>query len=100
MKYKLGLVSVSFRKNSPLEILAAVRDNALCCIEWGSDVHCPPEKAEEIAKLQHAYGVECCSYGTYFRVGVTPLSELERYISAAKILGTNVLRLWCGDKNS
>lgn len=98
--HKLGLVSVSFRSHTPAEILAAMKDAGLCYIEWGSDVHVPPEKAEEIALLQKSYGINCCSYGTYFSLGVTPMEELERYIKAAKVLGTNVLRLWCGSKNS
>lgn len=98
--YSYGLVSVSFRGLSPREILSAMQECALSCIEWGSDVHVPPEKAEEIAALQQEYGITCCSYGTYFRLGVTPMEELPAYIAAAKILGTNILRLWCGNKNS
>ena len=100
MSFKLGLCSISFRKNTSEEILAAMKTAGLEVIEWGSDVHCPPEKAKEIAKLQKQYGIRCCSYGTYFKIGVTPTEELEKYIVAAKTLGTNVLRLWCGDKNS
>ena len=100
MSYKLGLCSISFRKNSPEEILSAMKEAGLSVIEWGSDVHCPPERAEEISVLQNQYGIKCCSYGTYFRIGVTPIEELNKYIVAAKTLGTNVLRLWCGDKNS
>ena len=72
MNYNLGLCSVSFRKHTPEEILRAMKDAGLSVIEWGSDVHCPPEKAEELAKLQKQYGIACCSYGTYFRLGVTP----------------------------
>ncbi len=100
MSYKLGLVSVSFRDKTPQEILVAMNECGLRFIEWGSDVHCPPEKANEIAKLQKEYGIECCSYGTYFKLGVTPICELQSYIDAAKVLGTNILRLWCGNKNS
>ena len=100
MNYNLGLCSVSFRKHTPEEILRAMKDAGLSVIEWGSDVHCPPEKAEELAKLQKQYGIACCSYGTYFRPGVTPICELEQYIKAAKALGADVLRLWCGNKNS
>ncbi len=96
MKHKLGLVSVSFRKDSPEEILKAMQKAGLSYIEWGSDVHCPPEKAEEIAALQAQYGIECCSYGTYFRIGETPCEELTDYIRAAKLLKTDVLRLWAG----
>ena len=100
MSYKPGLCSVSFRENSPEEILHNMKVAELDVIEWGSDVHCPPEKAKEIALLQNQYGIQCCSYGTYFKIGVTPIEELRKYIVAAKTLGTNVLRLWCGDKNS
>jgi sugar phosphate isomerase/epimerase len=98
--YKLGLVSVSFRNHTPEEILSAMKNCGLSCIEWGSDVHCPPEKAEEIAAMQGKYGITCCAYGTYFRLGVTPMEELQGYIDAAKTLGTNILRLWCSNKNS
>ncbi len=103
MGYKAGLVSISFRKNTPLEIVKAMKAVGLKYIEWGSDVHAPfdnSDKLNEIIKLQKEYGVECCSYGTYFRLGVTPVSQLEDYIAAAKALGTDILRLWCGDKNS
>jgi sugar phosphate isomerase/epimerase len=100
-KYNLGLVSVSFRKHSPKGILEAVRASGLSCIEWGSDVHAPcrdDERLREIARLQREYGIKCSSYGTYFRIGETPIDELENYIKAAKILDTDILRLWCGTR--
>ena len=102
VRYKLGVVSVSFRQNSPEEILEATRSAGLSCIEWGSDVHAPcddMERIERIAKLQREYGIECSSYGTYFRLGETPVGKLKAYINAAKILGTDTLRLWCGEKS-
>lgn len=101
-QYKLGLVSVSFRQHSPKEILEAAKAAGLSCIEWGSDIHAPYndiEKITEIADLQKKYGIECSSYGTYFRLGETPVEELEQYIGATKILGTDILRLWCGRKS-
>lgn len=99
--YNLGLVSVSFRGHSPEEIVKAVKSAGLTCIEWGSDIHAPcrdTQRLHEIAALQEQYGITCSSYGTYFRLGHTPLSELPDYIAAAKILGTNILRLWGGTK--
>ena len=33
-------------------------------------------------------------------MGETPITELENYIKAARILGTDILRLWCRNKNS
>ena len=100
MNYKFGICSISFRPHSPEEILNEMQKGGLSYIEWGSDVHCPPEKAQEIAGLQKAYGIQCSSYGTYFCLGTTPIRELSGYIAAAKTLGTDILRLWCGDKNS
>jgi len=101
-QYRLGLVSVSFRQHSPEDILKAMKQAGLACVEWGSDVHAPcrdMENIRKIAALQREYGIACSSYGTYFRLGETPLEELTAYIAAAKALGTHVLRLWCGRKS-
>ena len=100
--YTLGLVSISFRDKSPLEIVQAVRAAGLSCIEWGSDVHAPCgdiQRLTEIAALQREYGIACSSYGTYFFLGQTPIEELNDYVRAAKILGTDTIRLWCGKKS-
>lgn len=99
---RLGLVSVSFRNHSPREILQAASEATLSCVEWGSDVHAPAKDRNrlcEIATMQQEYGISCSSYGTYFRLGETPLQELPFYIDAAKTLGTDVLRLWCGNRS-
>jgi len=99
--YHLGLVSVSFRSETPEKIIEATVKSGLGAIEWGSDIHAPfddEKKLKKIAKLQKEYGIICSSYGTYFRLGKTPLHELERYIAAAKVMGTDILRLWCYDK--
>lgn len=96
-KYALGLVSVSFRQHSPKEILEVTKAAGLSCIEWGSDVHAPChdiERLHKIAEMQKEYGIFCSSYGTYFRLGETPIEELSDYIAAAKALGTDILRLW------
>ena len=101
-RYTLGLVSVSFRQHTPEEIIIAAKKAGLECIEWGSDVHAPcndTKRLEEIVEFQKKYGIFCSSYGTYFRLGNTPIEELEDYICAAKILGTRIIRLWCGVKS-
>lgn len=102
-KYNLGLVSISFRDKTPEEIIKAASAAGLCCIEWGSDIHAPVgdrERIEHILSLQKQYNLFCCSYGTYFTLGREAVSELQPYIDTAKALGTDVLRLWCGDKDS
>ena len=101
-QYKLGLVSVSFRQHTPKEILEAMKQAGLSCIEWGSDVHAPCHdraRLSELAELQRQTGITCSSYGTYFRLGETPMEELDFYVLAAKTLGTRILRLWCGTKS-
>lgn len=101
--YRLGLCSVSFRKSNPGEIMNAVRTAGLSYIEWGSDVHAKKEDLQMLARIasaQISMGISCSSYGTYFRLGETPVLELEAYIGAAGVLGTNVIRVWCGNKNS
>lgn len=99
--YKPGLVSISFRALSYEEVIELTVRAGLKSIEWGSDVHAPchdTERLRAVAKATRNADLDCCSYGTYFRLGVTDLSELHDYIAAAKILGTDILRLWCGDK--
>ena len=94
MKFKAGLVSISFRDKTPEQIVKAVKDAGLEAIEWGSDVHATPDKAEAVATLCKKEGVSVCSYGSYFRLGVNSISELEQYIAAAKTLGTDIIRIW------
>ena len=101
-KHPLGLVSISFRAHSPEEILAAMKRAGLTHIEWGSDVHAKKDDLSALTALRAltaSYGVTVCSYGTYFYLGETPISELASYIAAAKALGTDILRLWCGKKS-
>ena len=101
-KFKAGLVSISFRKHSPEEILSAMKEAGLEYIEWGSDVHAPVndlEKIGEIRRLQSEAEIVCSSYGTYFRLGENDPEEIRDYIAAAKLLGTNILRLWAGRKS-
>ena len=97
-----GLVSVSFRSLDVREILSLCQQAGLSLVEWGSDIHAPckdAERLEWIACLQRETGVSCSSYGTYFRLGIHPVEELKDYIRAAKMLGTRVLRIWCGDRD-
>lgn len=102
-QYHLGLVSASFRGHTPREILIAMKEAGLEYIEWGSDIHAPQydkQRLVEIASLQDHYKIKCSSYGTYFRLGETDIDALEEYINAAKILGTDILRLWCGSSSN
>ena len=97
-----GVVSVSFRQLSVDEVIRYTKEAGLSLIEWGSDVHAPyndKERLEYIARAQAEAGISCPSYGTYFKLGVDDVETLHGYAEAARILGTKILRLWCGNKN-
>lgn len=99
----VGLCSVTFRNLTHEQIINAAAEVGIQCIEWGSDVHAPCKdiaRIEEIAKMQKEAGLFCSSYGTYFEIGRETPEDLYDYIRAAKILGTNILRLWAGVKGS
>lgn len=101
--YKKGLCSISFRSLTAKEIIKLAYKTGLDCIEWGSDVHAKPDDDKallEIVNLSKQYGIECSSYGSYFRIGSDPVSDIHKYIKAAKTLGTDTIRLWCGNKPS
>jgi len=100
--FKTGVVSVSFRQLSVDEVIRYTKEAGLSYIEWGSDVHAPyddPERLAYIAKAQAEAGIVCPSYGTYFKLGVDDVELLHGYSQAARTLGTDILRLWCGNKN-
>ncbi len=101
--FKTGLCSVSFRRNTPEEIAKAAHDAGLEFIEWASDAHAPCDdaaKIENIIFLQNQYGITCSSYGTYYKIGQHTIDDIYPYIKTARMLGTNILRLWCGVKSS
>ncbi len=100
---KAGLTSVSFRRNSPKEIIEEAKKCGLYHIEWGSDVHAPCDNEavlREIAHMQKEMGVNSSSYGTYFCLGRDRSEDIKSYIEAAKILGCDTLRIWSGEKAS
>lgn len=100
---KTGLVSISFRPLDFEQIINQTKKAGLECIEWGSDVHAPCSDIQRLKNIAHAQskaGLFCSSYGTYFRLGENDINELYDYIKAAKILGTDILRLWCGSKST
>lgn len=96
-----GLVSVSFRKETPETIIQAVKDTGLSAIEWGGDVHVPPtdlENAARIGRLTKEAGLSVAAYGSYFRLGTG--GDFAPVLAAAKALGAPVIRIWAGTADS
>jgi len=96
-----GLVSVTFRKLSPPEIVRLAKEAGLDGIEWGGDIHCPPgdeQTARDIAALTRENGLTTISYGSYYRAGSR--GPFDQVLSTAVTLKTQNIRIWAGDTAS
>lgn len=100
-----GLVSVTFRKLSPADIVALVRQAGLTGIEWGGDVHVPAgdlARAREVRELTEQAGRRVAAYGSYYRVGQSENDGLlfSSVLETAIELGAPTIRVWPGAKGS
>jgi len=102
---KTGLVSITFRKLSPAEVVALVKQAGLDAIEWGGDIHVPHgnlERAREVATLTREAGLESLCYGSYYRLGDSEEKGLSfsSVLDTAAALGVPSIRVWAGAKAS
>lgn len=102
---KSGLVSVTFRKLSPKEIVKLVSLAGLEGIEWGGDIHVPHgdlEKARKVRKITEDAGLETAAYGSYYRVGSSEGESIsfESVLETALELKAPVIRVWAGNRGS
>ena len=103
MKYKLGLVSVSFRELTAERIVEIARDHCLEAIEWGGDIHVPSgniEAARAVGELTRSSGLKVTEYGSYYRLGVSAADDIDKVVTSACALGTGVVRVWAYNKGS
>ena len=96
-----GLVSVTFRKLSPAEIIALVCQAELQCLEWGGDIHVPHgdvTRAREVRQRTLAAGLSVAAYGSYYRVNQSEADGLrfETVLATASALGAPTIRVWAG----
>jgi sugar phosphate isomerase/epimerase len=98
-----GLVSVSFRKFSPREVVALARDTKLAGIEWGGDIHVPPgdlARAREVGAMTRDAGLSALAYGSYVRLGEEDPAGFPTVIATAAALGAPSIRVWAGQRAS
>jgi sugar phosphate isomerase/epimerase len=100
-----GLVSITFRKLSPAEIVSLVRKAGLRGIEWGGDIHVPHgdiERAREVRAMTAESGLRVAAYGSYYRAGWSEANGLpfRRVLDSALELGAPSIRVWPGVKGS
>lgn len=94
--FPLGLVSVSFRALSPREIVALCVASGLTHLEWGADVHVPPNnisRAREVGETTRDAGLKVLCYGSYYRCDQ---SDFAPVLEAAVALDAPRIRVWAG----
>ncbi len=96
-----GLVSVTFRKLTPAEVAALVKQAGLKGIEWGGDVHVPHgdlARAREVRHLTLEHGLVTAAYGSYYRAGQGESTgpAFESVLETAVELGAPTIRVWPG----
>jgi len=103
--WKTGLVTVSFRSLSPVQVIAAAASAGLRTLEWGGDVHVPAndrQRARLAAELTAKAGLTTAAYGSYYRIGTAanPAEAFAPVLETACILQAPVIRVWGGVKGS
>lgn len=97
-----GLVSVTFRKLSPEEIIALAAKSHLKSIEWGGDIHVPPgdlARASRIRNLCNREGIAISAYGSYYHAGTRQAADpsFANILDTARELGADTIRVWAGN---
>lgn len=100
-----GLLSVTFRKLSPEEIIALVKQAGISGIEWGGDIHVPHgdvARATQVRELTEQAGLKVSAYGSYYKVGESEATGLtfEKVLASAVALDAPIIRVWAGQNGS
>jgi sugar phosphate isomerase/epimerase len=99
MAFAAGLVTITFRKLSPREVVDLARECGLTVLEWGGDIHVPPgdlANAREVARMTSDAGLVVQAYGSYVRLGEDDPATYGGVIEAAAALGAPAVRVWAG----
>jgi sugar phosphate isomerase/epimerase len=100
---KPGLLSVTFRNLSTRTIISLARRAGLVGIEWGGDVHVPPDdiaRAIEVGQMTREAGLDVSAYGSYYRLGHEDSGPAEAILETARALEADIVRVWAGREGS
>lgn len=100
-----GLVSITFRKSHPRDIVRLAKQAKLKGVEWGGDVHVPHgdiKQARVVKEMTRDAGLEVHAYGSYFRLGESEAKGLNfrSVLDTAQELAAPVIRVWAGTRAS
>jgi sugar phosphate isomerase/epimerase len=102
---RTGLVSITFRKLAPAEIVDLVVEAGLKGIEWGGDIHVPHgnlDVARQVGTMTRDAGLQVSSYGSYYHAAASEGDGLsfEKVLTTAKELQAPLIRVWAGSRGS
>jgi len=107
---KVGLCTIAFRERLLTDALDIARDVGADGVElWGREPHISPleldrPRAEAVARMVAARGLEVVALGSYHRLSVSPRAEgnvpLTVTLQTARALGAPLVRMWAGDRGS
>lgn len=103
---RAGIVSVTFRSETPETIVEWTRQAGLQGIEWGGDVHVPHghiRRARRVGRLTEGAGMAVVSYGSYYRfseISGGSTDDFSSLLDTVEALGTRVVRVWAGVRGS
>ena len=95
-----GLVSVTFRQLSTVDVVALAAEHGMRAVEWGGDVHVPVGAhavAREVAARCADAGLAVEAYGSYYRADG---AGFEDVLATARSLGATRIRVWAGRAGS
>lgn len=87
-----GLVSATFKTESPNFVLAALKKADLHAVEWSENWHIPAGDtalARDLRERTLAQGAEIAAYGSYYRLGQNsdPAKDFLPTLQSAAALG-------------
>ena len=96
-----GLVSATFKTESPDFVLAALKKADLHAVEWSENWHIPAGDAALARDLRErtlAQGAKIAAYGSYYRLGQNsdPAKDFLPTLQSAAALGAPLIRIWGG----
>lgn len=102
---RTGMVSVTFRRMAPADVVELVARSKLKQIEWSADRHVPHgdvAAAREVAERTRDAGLTVAAYGSYYRVGPERRAPdpFEQILETAVALGAPLIRVWAGERES
>lgn len=100
-----GIVSATFKKESPAFVIEAAKAAGLKAVEWSENWHVAPgdtEAAAELYRKTQDAGLAVAAYGSYYKLGVEedPVSRFDQSLRTAYALHAPIIRIWGGEKAS